>query len=492
MNVGEPRNVSVWVDDLPWHPGKRVHPGDRRLRITATDAEPLEVYRFIWLGVNNLGELKLERSKGSVEATITPRPIKVDIVGEFINQSAQHSPATFHSLPIGRYRLKATFDNYTEEWLVEVSRNKTTSVNLKAPIGTLVLSSKPSSANFRLTGPNRQMSGKTPAFLKHLPAGRYAVQSVIGDYQKEAWVDVKPDETNEIGFTFEYGEVVLTTVPSAATIFLNNKELGQTPRTITDLKPGAYELRLERDGYLPVSSTIALSGNASVVIETNLLSREYVGAMFDARKFTERSPPEFDQALLSLEKALREKPGDSAALELKERLFSLRSQAERDRKMAEEEARKRFAAATFQRATEAEKDAQLWERYNWKVAAPLEKVRGGLVAALEKPPVNWQLDTESKVNEDNILFRCKGKGSLGRQHYCVILLSKNSPAEVHVYAQFWERTIGLGLSLLKALSVPNPNQPTEVPLTQEQSAAVDVRRKAIVEAFIEKWQNEIK
>ncbi len=51
--------------------------------------------------------------------------------------------------------------------------------------------------------------------------------------------------------TFEYGTASVVTDPVGAAIFSGDKDLGQTPKTLTELKPGTYRFRLQKSGYTP-------------------------------------------------------------------------------------------------------------------------------------------------------------------------------------------------------------------------------------------------
>ncbi|HPP43118.1 MAG TPA: PEGA domain-containing protein, partial [Caldisericia bacterium] len=64
------------------------------------------------------------------------------------------------------------------------------------------------------------------------------------------------------------GTLIIKSNPSGATVYIKNKEKGLTPLTI-NLSPGSYNIRLEKENYLPYNDTIVIKENET--IEKNYL-----------------------------------------------------------------------------------------------------------------------------------------------------------------------------------------------------------------------------
>jgi PEGA domain len=495
MDLGTLQNLAVTVDGESFWTGKRLKPGFRKIVVSATDADPLEAHRFLWLGINNLGELKLHRSKGTLEVNVIPPPKKVEIKGEFFTGSSTNAPAKFPSLPVGNYQVKAFFEYSTEEQQVRVTQQQTARSDIKAAVGSLALSTVPSDAEFNLTGwsgRELKLKGKTPAVLNQLPVGQYVLQVSREDYRKEGRVNVKPGETNELKVTFEYAEVSVTTDPDGATIFLNDKESGQTPKTITELRPGQYQVRLEKEGFVPFATSLQVKGNESITIATNLTSQAFLAAMADARKLGTAVPVDYERALQALKEALRIKPGDSEATTFKERILSAQSKADENRRTADIAARMRVVLDVFRRATDGEQDAALFDTYTWSFAGRADMLKDALLRSLTREPVSWELKSEQKNGEQSYLVTCTGKHLISRYSHASVFLTQFSPQEVIVHAKFWVYVPKPGEELALLIHSREGVMPLHPKsYNPSQKALVEQQRKSVAEDFRARLQKEL-
>jgi len=60
------------------------------------------------------------------------------------------------------------------------------------------------------------------------------------------------------------GALVVDTSPSGATITLAGKDMGRTPATFRDIRPGRYPMRLVLDGYEPIEKEVEVKENESM------------------------------------------------------------------------------------------------------------------------------------------------------------------------------------------------------------------------------------
>jgi len=89
-----------------------------------------------------------------------------------------------------------------------------------------------------------------------------AVLADIGDGDTES-EDPNPENDPDEALT-------IRTDPSGATVWINNKDLGTTPFGSSELDPGRYRLRLEKEGYYEEIRWIEVPSNGSLVLEIDL------------------------------------------------------------------------------------------------------------------------------------------------------------------------------------------------------------------------------
>ena len=68
------------------------------------------------------------------------------------------------------------------------------------------------------------------------------------------------------------GAINLTSTPSGAKIYLDDKYQGITPQTLSNLKPGTYQLKLTKSGYQDWQQKINVSPDKTIEIFVNLTS----------------------------------------------------------------------------------------------------------------------------------------------------------------------------------------------------------------------------
>jgi serine/threonine protein kinase len=119
-------------------------------------------------------------------------------------------------------------------------------------VGGMTIDTSPSGATVSLGG---KEVGKTPITLKDIRPGKYPMRIVLDGYdQIEKEVEVKENEFNNIGsiaLSSAKAGIDLTTVPSAAKVFLDGALVGATPLRRNDLTPGEATYLILLEGYLP-------------------------------------------------------------------------------------------------------------------------------------------------------------------------------------------------------------------------------------------------
>ena len=269
--VGSQRVASGSVAPIGWH----------NFKVVVPDTNPFEKRVFIWYGENEVGDIGLEWNRGVLDLKIEPAAKFVRLVGPHHGFLLTNSSGEKVSIPVGRYQVGTVFNHISEQHTVEVGRNETNSLLIKPSLGAVRIMSEPAGAKFRLSdGEVRNpinMEGEVPALLTGLPVRQYQLHVWRGDYTKQTSLEVKKWETNNVNVAFEYGEVKVASEPEGATIFSGNKDLGQTPKTLTELKPGPFKLRLEKEGFTSAEMSVEVLGTNLITITTKLAQRPIRG-----------------------------------------------------------------------------------------------------------------------------------------------------------------------------------------------------------------------
>src|SRR5258705_1646136 len=193
-----PRIPVVKLDDVDFKSGGHVHSGTRILTIEAPGLEPHERKLSVWFRAQDLGDIDLARSKGSVEILAEPRSREIRIVGaEFKSAATNTMVTTFGPLFVGDYLVSADFGFFTEERRIEVKRNEAARVEFKPAVGVLAFTTEPTAAHFLLTstaGPRVQLQGTGPTNVECLPSGEYQLKVWRGDYVEEMMGPIKHGE----------------------------------------------------------------------------------------------------------------------------------------------------------------------------------------------------------------------------------------------------------------------------------------------------------
>ena len=241
--IANPSNYQAVLRTRRVGPGLVAPIGWGRLHVSIPDAEPQAKRVFVWYGNNYAGAFDLRWKTGVLDLKIEPEARLVQLIGPHHSFSLTNSSGTTVSVPVGTYRVAAAFDHISVQHQVRVDPNETDPFVIKPNLGNLRVQSNPSGAKFSLSARSRNpltMQGDVPVFLSGLPVGDYQLRVWRGDYIKESPVEVKKWETNQVNVAFEYGEVTLSSEPDGATIFSGERQLGQTPKTLNELKPGSH------------------------------------------------------------------------------------------------------------------------------------------------------------------------------------------------------------------------------------------------------------
>ncbi len=140
--------------------------------------------------------------------------------------------------------------------------------------GVIKLISNPSGASVFLDDSFKGVSSIT---LENITPGKHMLKVTKTGYQDwQQEVTVSPNKTIDVTVNLvtiigaktidKQDNIFLSSTPSAAKIYLDNKYQGITPQTLSNLNPGTYQLRLTKSGYQDWQQEVTVSFDKTVEI----------------------------------------------------------------------------------------------------------------------------------------------------------------------------------------------------------------------------------
>ncbi|MCP4413963.1 MAG: PEGA domain-containing protein, partial [Gammaproteobacteria bacterium] len=191
---------------------------------------------------------ELNIKTGTICVNSKPTGAKVLIEGNEVG----NTPVTKPDLKPGVQNVEIQMEGY-ETWneKVEVVPDKESVITaeLKMETGSLSINSEPTNANVSIDG---KVVGKTPATISDLNPGTYNVEVKIDDHidWKESVEILSNNETTiSAELNIKTGTVCVNSKPTGAKVLIEGNEVGNTPVTKPDLKPGIQNVEIQMEGY---------------------------------------------------------------------------------------------------------------------------------------------------------------------------------------------------------------------------------------------------
>ena len=191
-----------------------------------------------------------QTARGSLSVDSNPSGADVTI-GDF----RKKTPATFADIIPGTFSIVIQLDGYEDyKQNVTVTADSPTdlgTVTLAQKTGNLSLTSPQSDVSYKLSGPNGYAhDGQLPDKLQGLPVGEYTITVAQKDWSLPAIpVTIRAHETAQKDIKFPYATVVIGSTPSGATVREGRTVLGQTPLTLSQVRPKDFRLSLDLAPY---------------------------------------------------------------------------------------------------------------------------------------------------------------------------------------------------------------------------------------------------
>ena len=211
----------------------------------------------------------LEKETAAVMITSAPDSAAV----KFQGRNLGITPVVIRDLPYGDYTAELTrhgFNPQTVSWKIDSPLPKLVKGSLDSNLGTLIISSVPNKAEVIMDG---KSIGITP-FRDQVEEGKHEIELRRNGYvslKKSVQVRSKGiTSLNGLVLEVKTGSIQIKSKPSGATILINNKPYGDTPFNISNLKPGSYSVRLEKEGFDPAVRKVNLPAGENLDLLFNL------------------------------------------------------------------------------------------------------------------------------------------------------------------------------------------------------------------------------
>lgn len=148
---------------------------------------------------------------------------------------------------------------------------------------TLIISTEPSEVIVLL---NDSVRGVTPLTISDVDTGVHTVTlRKKGYYLKKVELRIDSVQKKELHLVLQQpSSLYIITEPAGATLYLNEKPVGQSPYSDKQLKPGDYLIGAEMENYQSIKQNYTLGSNVS---DTVRLALKHTTAYLDSIKASE-------------------------------------------------------------------------------------------------------------------------------------------------------------------------------------------------------------
>ncbi len=160
-------------------------------------------------------------------------------------------------------------------WAIKINGEKKKNKNEVSGFGDVFIKTEPSRAIIFFD--EKKIDQLTPTILKNIEAGRHFIKVTKEDLEGSTFINVLPNELNEIFIHLEKKKTVVKIYsdPVEAFIYINKKFFGKTPKILKELSPGEYYLELKK-GEFYYSSNIKVSSEKPLELDVKLQKKSKV------------------------------------------------------------------------------------------------------------------------------------------------------------------------------------------------------------------------
>lgn len=213
-------------------------------------------------------DVTLKPITASVMFTSNPKGAKVLIDNSVVGET----PLVLQGFKLGRHTAIFRLVNHAPQrvsWEIDDQRPERVHAILKTNVGKIQITSKPKNANIFIDGEPR---GRTP-FKGAIEEGTHKIRFELQGYTpQEQIVVVKRGQTTrtKVDMAILPGTLKVTSTPSGARLYIAGKHYGNTPRTIKNLSPGVYMVRVEKGGFDHTERKVTVMANQTTPVNLPL------------------------------------------------------------------------------------------------------------------------------------------------------------------------------------------------------------------------------
>ena len=470
--------VEAKLDAKPVYPGQNISLGSHVLSVSHPKAESFTTNFFAWYGENNVGEIELKRSEGTLSIQAIPPATTIDIMGPEFKTTLHDSPGTNLIVPTDQYEIRVQYPHSFQSNTLTVFKNLTATCVFSPHFGALNLACNLEGAKYQLFSVDGQTTdgGNLPRTVTGLSPGNYHVTVVYHHRQIQKTVAVTENVTNEITFEFLLGAVRIESTPVGATVSsADGKALGQTPLDLGDLPPQTAKFQVSLSGYEPASVVLEIIANQTNTFQTNLINSRYVAAMRNARQYLDAG--NFEEVIRASGEALSARPEDVEALAMQ---TSARGHLSAEQQRLQRLKRPQEAFKLF---CEKHPDARLFQAHELTTTKPAKDVEAAIAKSLTNSPMGFQIISDGAVDKDVYQIVARYSFSLGIlggiQRDCLIVVGQAKEDETQIYFEVLEYQVQYVLDATTLFNAKENKR--RVPLHSSRIQMTDAMQKQIQE-----------
>lgn len=206
--------------------------------------------------------VKTEQKIGEVWVYVQPRVKKITIMHQ------DYEPVRDYYFPTGALK----------EATVYLLKLRTAGAPVQAAStqqrsGFLIINSEPQGAEVWL---NNESTGEVTPFRRKLAIGdEVPYRLSLPLYHDEAGMVTVDQPRKELQFALRpaFGSVTVTSTPSGASVFLDEKQVGQTPLTLDCIASGSHSLRLQAPQYAVERRNVSVADGQTANVAVTLAAR---------------------------------------------------------------------------------------------------------------------------------------------------------------------------------------------------------------------------
>ena len=236
----------------------RTRPGEYNFRLAAPGYYPEFRRVAVRAGEVNKVKVQLDPVRSAILIDSEPRGAKVRFQGEIRGAT----PLILSDLPAGEHAVQLLMPGYSEEqirWRITDERLHPRMIaKLKMTSGRIVVKTVPDTATVFING---KRVGLSP-YSSTLESGVYALRierEGFNSIEEQVIVPRGGTVRRDIRLETTPGTIKITSSPSGAEVFLNDKKVGVTPWTVPGVQPGNYRIRAAFPGYDFVEKTVSVA-----------------------------------------------------------------------------------------------------------------------------------------------------------------------------------------------------------------------------------------